>query len=368
MSTELVVQRPSAVVPANEWLLISKQAEMLATSDIIPIAYRRKPANIVVAALTGRTHGWDVLTAMRNGHVIEGQWGMKPEAMLGLVRAAGHRVDIELLTEMSDPFQRGAVVTAHRSGEEPMVVRFVIADAIEIGLVGTKDGKLWARSSSGKRLPWEQYPVDMCMWRAVGKACRAKYSDITLGIYSAEELGAAIDAEGEVIDLGEVEHVPAGPQLLSSEAISKFVEACETEGLDPSEVMRRAFPDNEPDDPLTDADLPRLRDVFKAMVEAHAADMHAESTEPDPNFVDDEMGGGTGVPDDDAPEGDDEDRPASRAQVGKVKGEYERLGQPDRDKQLTFTSDFLGRTIRSHNELSRTEAHRLIERLVGLDP
>src|SRR5213078_4732335 len=94
MNTELATR--SATVGEREWFLISAQADELAKSDIIPVAYRRKPANIIVAALTGRKWGWDVLTSMRNGHVIEGTWGMKPEAMVGLVRAAGHSVKAEI--------------------------------------------------------------------------------------------------------------------------------------------------------------------------------------------------------------------------------------------------------------------------------
>jgi hypothetical protein len=116
MSEIVVAPRPSAVVPADEWKLMTYQAEMLAQSDIIPAAYRRKPANIIAAALAGRVHGWDVMQALRQGHVIEGVWTMRPEAMLGLVRRAGHGVDIELIED--GPLEdRGAVVTAHRQGE-----------------------------------------------------------------------------------------------------------------------------------------------------------------------------------------------------------------------------------------------------------
>src|SRR5262252_5325030 len=190
--TDLVVaSQRSSVVGANEWVLIQKQAEYLASSDIIPAAYRRKPANIVVAALTGRTHGWDVLTAMRNGHVIDGVWGMKPEAMLGLVLAAGHRVDIERV-DWGPILERGARVTAHREGQKPVTVMYLVEHAVKERLLRIKDGEPFARSSSGKPLPWELYPVDMCQWRAVGRALRARYSDITLGIYTTEELGVSM--------------------------------------------------------------------------------------------------------------------------------------------------------------------------------
>src|SRR5215510_2380681 len=116
----LAPRMPSSVIPSTEWLLMSKQAEYLAQSDIIPKDYRRKPANIMVAAISGRTHGWDVMTSMRNGHVVEGTWGLRPEAQLGLVRKAGHTVTGTMSPE-------GATVTGKRLNDgSEMTVSFTI--------------------------------------------------------------------------------------------------------------------------------------------------------------------------------------------------------------------------------------------------
>ncbi|MDF2732662.1 MAG: hypothetical protein K0S92_1295, partial [Desertimonas sp.] len=225
----LTPRQPSSIIPTQEWLLMTRQAEFLAQSDIIPRDYRKKPANIVVAAISGRTHGWDVLTSMRNGHVIEGTWGLRPEAQLGLVRKAGHTVTGTMSPE-------GATVTGKRCDDgSDMTITFTIEDARRAGLANKQT--------------WKNYPQMMCWWRAVGILCRVHFSDVTLGLMSVEELGADIDQEGNVIDLGTVEHTPQEPVALGAEAMGKFVEACETEGLDPGEVMRRAFPDAQPDDP-----------------------------------------------------------------------------------------------------------------------
>lgn len=338
MSTDLVVAaRPSAVVPANEWLLMSKQAELLAQSDIIPAAYRRKPANIMVAALTGRSHGWDVMTAMRNGHVVEGTWALRPEAMLGLVRRAGHSVTAEVGVD-------GATLHGKRcdSGDE-LTVGFTIDDAKRAGLANKQ--------------VWRNYPQSMCYWRAVGMLCRFLFSDVTLGLMSAEEMGADISESGDVIDAPSYEQEPVA---LGAEAMAKFVEACEVEGLDPNEVMERAFPNRELDDPVLDTELPHLRDVFRVMA-AEIADLAKhEGTEPEPNFVNDEIGGGTTG-------AGDEPRPASRGQVGLIKAAYERMNM-DRDDQLTTTSAVIARDIKSHNELSADEASKVLDYLDGQEP
>jgi len=337
--TDLVVASRSSVVGYQEWALINQQADMLSRSDIIPAAYRRKPANIVVAALTGRTHGWDVLTAMRNGHVIDGVWGMKPEAMLGLVLAAGHRVDIERIDD-GPILDRGVVVTAHREGQAPVVVRYTVQSGVDEELVRLKDGKPFARSSSGRKLPWELYPVDMCQWRAVGRALRARYPDITLGIYTTEELGVSLSDSGEVADVGPVDYGPADAAPLSESVMDKFGEACATEGLTTAGVLARAFPGGIPE-PLTDAHLPVMRDAFRAMVEEGAI---AEGEVVDPETV----------------------RPATHGQVGLIKGNYERMAY-DRDMQLATTADVIGRRVESHNDLTTDEATKVIDYQAGLE-
>jgi hypothetical protein len=408
----------SPTVGSGEWALMRQQADVLAMSDIIPTAYRRKPANVVVAAMTGRMYGWDALTAMRNGHVIESSYAIKPEALLGMVRAAGHSVVGEMKAD-------SATVTGKRAdtGDE-LTITFSVEDAVRAGLVQIKDGKPYARSSSGTRLPWEQYPMMMCYWRAVGLLCRALFSDVTLGLYTAEELGAQIDVDGDVIDVGEVEHTPdqpAGAQPLSTEAFEQFVAACGQNGLAPDVVLVRAFGSEAGvPDPLTDAHLPAMRDAFKALVAeqaqaagdgagsdgthrvgsevpsrqiTHSAPHVRPSPAPDergphPNDVVDDDGrpvGDDGILDAEVVEpGQETDgpveapapapaappanaRPATRSQVGRIKAEWSRLGVA-RDDQLAESARLIGREITSHNHLTHDEAGSLIDTLQARKP
>jgi hypothetical protein len=323
MTTDLAVR---STVGASEWGLMLAQAEELSRSDIIPAAYRRKPANVVVAALTGRAHGWAVLTAMRNGHVIEGTWGMKPEAMLGLVRAAGHSVT-------GGTTATGAKVHGKRAdtGDE-MDVEFTLEDAQRAGLAG--------------KGTWKNYPQMMCYWRAVGLLCRMLFSDVTLGVHSVEELAGAIDEDGEPI---EATMGPREPEPLSEANMALFRQACESEGLEPERVMDEAFGEGVRPAPLTDADLPAMRDAFKTLVNQRAQS---------------EESAGAEGPAAHAPAGAD-DRPATRAQVGKIKEQYARLGVEDRLTQLSHTSQFLGGiSLSSHNDLTWFQAQTLIELLL----
>lgn len=216
--TDLEVYEPPArigaigPVTAHELDVYLRQADVLAQSDIIPAAYRRKPANIIVAALTGRSIGWDALTAMRCGHVIEGTFSIKPEAMLALVRRAGHSVAGETGPEQ-------ATVTGRRrdTGDE-MTVTFTLGDARAAGLAG--------------KSTWKQYPASMCWARAVAQLCRMLFADVTMGLsYTPEELGASVNADGDVVDVEE----SAAPEVDEQVEMERTVMAELVAALEPEQ-------------------------------------------------------------------------------------------------------------------------------------
>jgi len=174
----------SELIPMSEnatFDLIMRQADILASSTIIPAAYRRKAADIVAAGLAGRTYGWDVMTSLRQFHVIEGTASLKPESMLGLVRQAGHSVTVELGPGI-------AVAKGKRvdTGDEHSA-SFTMVDAQAAGLAGKRN--------------WQQYEDAMLTWRAVAKLCRVLFPDVVLGAgYVPEELGAEVAEDGDIVD------------------------------------------------------------------------------------------------------------------------------------------------------------------------
>ena len=165
--------------------LMIRQADVLSQSRIIPAAYRNRSADIVAAGLAGLAFGWDVMTSLRNYHVIEGTASLRPEAMLGLVRRSGHSVTLEL---SDGPEGRQAVAVGRRSdtGDEHRSV-FSEADAKRAGLAGKKN--------------WSQYLDSMLTWRAVSAMCRVLFPDVVLGAgYVPEEIGGDVDATGAPVE------------------------------------------------------------------------------------------------------------------------------------------------------------------------
>lgn len=189
MSNELAVLGPPS---PSEWSAIESQVAQLAKSNIVPAAFRGKPAEIIAAVLTGRELGLGPMAALRSIHVIEGKAGLSAEAMLALVRRAGHSVTGETSPTV-------ARVTGKRGDNGDVVhVEFTLEQAKAANLTG--------------KGVWKSYAPSMLWARAVSQLCRQLFSDVLLGMaYTAEELGDDPEsAEEEITEAELVEEVPEG--------------------------------------------------------------------------------------------------------------------------------------------------------------
>ena len=189
--------------------LMLRQADILAQSRIIPAAYRNRSADVVAAGLAGLAFGWDLMTSLRNYHVIEGTASLRPEAMLGLVRRSGHSVTLELITGAVGG--RTAVARGKRadSGDEHMA-NFSELDAERAGL--------------RKKKNWEQYLDSMLTWRAVSALCRVLFPDVVLGAgYVPEEIGGDVDSTGAPLE----DDPFTDPTLPVAEAKRRVLAACD---------------------------------------------------------------------------------------------------------------------------------------------
>lgn len=159
-------------------------AEALAKADMLPAAYRKKPANVLIAIEYGDMLGIATVLAITHIHVVEGKPTMSAEMMRSKVLEAGHRFDI---LEHSSKAAR-VRITRCDGRAEPLTVEFTIEDARRAQLTNKNN--------------WKHYPASMLLARATSMVVRAVCPDATMGIgYVPEELGAEVDAEGNVISV-----------------------------------------------------------------------------------------------------------------------------------------------------------------------
>lgn len=162
----------AAVVPANVREL-RELADMLADSDMIPAAYKKKPGDIVVGVMFGMELGLPPLASLRHVAVINGKPSLYGDGQLGVAMGKGQLEDIEEKIE-GDGENMKAVCRVRRRNMATDTIRvYSVADAKKAGL--------W-----GKAGPWTQHPKRMLQMRARSFALRDTFADYLLGL-SAEE-------------------------------------------------------------------------------------------------------------------------------------------------------------------------------------
>lgn len=155
-------------------------ADNASRSGLIPIAYRNKPADIVIAVMHGAELGLPPVQSVNSIAVINGRPSVWGDAVPGLCYGSGLVQDIEEYYEGepgSDTYT--AVCIATRRGFSPKTGKFSQADAKTAGLYG--------KATHGS------YPKRMMMWRARHFALHDAFPDVLRGIGTRE-----LEAEDEI--------------------------------------------------------------------------------------------------------------------------------------------------------------------------
>ncbi|HKX45276.1 MAG TPA: hypothetical protein VJP77_01035 [Planctomycetota bacterium] len=157
-------------------------ARALAESNLLPKQYFKQPANLLWAISYGQTLGVDPMTAVQSIHVINGKPTASADLIAGLVRRAGHKLRIT-----GD--DRKAVAQIIRADDPGFT--FEVVWTIE----RAQAAKLTSKDT------WKQFPAAMLKARAITEVARSACSEILQGtIYTPEELGANVDADGVPVE------------------------------------------------------------------------------------------------------------------------------------------------------------------------
>lgn len=147
-----------------------KAAELLSQSDIVPQAYRGKPANILVAANLGSKMGLAFAESLYRIDVIQGSPTAGAELIASNVRRAGHKLRVY-------------------GDEVSQTAQIVRADDPEFVYEVTRDEK-WAKQMGlTSKDNYKKQMGTMLQWRAITAAARLACPEALFGVsYVAEEL------------------------------------------------------------------------------------------------------------------------------------------------------------------------------------
>lgn len=200
MSAELVKHQATAVTTRGGALSLSVMSpheawlfcQSLADTPLLPDAYRRNPASVLWAMEYGRALGLDVVTTINTIHVIKGKPTQSADLMLSRAREAGHKVRIR-----QEPGSCTASIWRSDDPEFENSVTWTYDDAVTASLCEMRNGRPYSRSQKGEKQNWEKYPRAMLRARAISECVRTACPEVLHGaIYTPEELGARVDAEG----------------------------------------------------------------------------------------------------------------------------------------------------------------------------
>lgn len=175
--------------------MIQALAPIIHQSRLFGVATADQAAAIM---LSGHSYGFDYITSFRVIHIIEGKPSLAPAAAWGIVLNSDllEKYSIEDIVD-----DKGAPcacrVTMERKGLQPYTITYTLDDARGAGLT---EGSLKPDGSKRGRGNWEKYPANMLRWRAIGYCCDVLFADLMIGFKRADEFGAAVDYDGNIID------------------------------------------------------------------------------------------------------------------------------------------------------------------------
>jgi len=185
----ITVARPSS----SDWGMIQAIAQSSFESRKFGLV---KVQEAEIKLLTAYENGFPLTSAFQIFHVINGVPALSPKAVWAriITHPDFDKFKEEKLEENGKFI--GYRITLSRKNGVAATRQFTMADA-KAAALDTKDN-------------WKAYPQNMCFWRALGFVEDVVFPDVTLGMNRADELGASITAEGDVIE-GTWQNVPAAP-------------------------------------------------------------------------------------------------------------------------------------------------------------
>lgn len=175
------------------WRMITEIAPVIHKSRLFGVASADAAAAIM---LKGYELGLGITTAFEFITVIQGKPSLIPRGAWAMVLNSGELEQSKIVDEQDqngNPY--ACTVYLKRKNGQEYTSRITMDDARRSGVV--KEGSGWAT-----------YPANMLRWRALGFALDVVFPDTQGGLKRADEFGAMVDHDGNVIE-ATWEQVPA---------------------------------------------------------------------------------------------------------------------------------------------------------------
>lgn len=178
--SEKMVSDPSLGIygSSDNFKLALSMADKLSKSDMIPATYQGKPANCLIALEQAQRLNVSPMMVMQNMYVIHGRPSWSSKFLIAMINGSG-KFDEELQFEETkdksgNPYSCVAWTTKNGKRVDGMVVTMDMAKA---------EG--WLGKNGSK---WKTMPQLMLRYRAASFFASLNCPEVTLGIYTKEEV------------------------------------------------------------------------------------------------------------------------------------------------------------------------------------
>ena len=157
--------------------LIQRQAMMLSKSTLVPKDFAGNVANCAIALNVAKRTRLDPLMVCQNLAIIHGRPSWSATALIGMINASGKFSPLRFVMDDDDnPTSCYAVARERESGEELKGEKITLDMAKREG---------WSTKNGSK---WLTMPGQMLRYRAASFWSRAYASDMSLGMYTQDEV------------------------------------------------------------------------------------------------------------------------------------------------------------------------------------
>ncbi len=181
-TSALTIYRP---LTPDTWQMIQSVAPAMHQARLFGVASAEQAMAVM---LKGYELGLGLAASFEFIQVVEGKPAISPRGALALIMqsplCAGVRID-DIQDEKGNP--TACTVWMKRTNGFEYTVTWTMEDARRAGLVKAKGA-------------WESYPANLLRWRTVGFCADVVFPDVIGGLKRADELGADLSPEGDVID------------------------------------------------------------------------------------------------------------------------------------------------------------------------
>lgn len=190
-----------------------RMAKALASSSLVPEAYRNNLPNVLIAMELASRIGVSVFATMQNLDIIHGRPSWRSQFLIATVNGSGRFTPLRFRWEDkpgTDAWGCRAVAKERESGEE------CVGALITIGLAKSEG---WYSRNGSK---WKTMPEQILMYRAASFWTRIFAPEMSLGMQTAEEI-ADVHGPGGGAQLPAA-IAPGSTQELESELLGTVVE------------------------------------------------------------------------------------------------------------------------------------------------